>query len=191
MADWPKHKSHRDQEPVGQKSGHVCPNVFKSQQRSIGILKNQIQGARHKRKCFDIPPTKLNEELDAIIRNARMKLAYASGTSNIMRHTSTHCHRQYTDAERCSVESRWEPTLCNTRRATPSDEKRQANRSARVSKVFFFFFTIVDIIRLRIALQFEDCICGIITIWGAVQCRSAKSGTSSTNDQHGMHQKIK
>ena len=57
-------------------------------------------------------------------------------TSNAMRYTCTHLHRQSTTAESCRVKRRREEMPCTEPKDTLSDEKGKRNKSVRVAEVY-------------------------------------------------------
>ena len=121
--------------------------------------------ARHERKSRDIHP---DEVEDAIVQNARKKLVIPVGTKNAVpcvRQTRIPTANGPTQNVAVSKEG-GRPLALSERRLSVSMGKR--NRSVRN-------FTEGELIRMRITLQIEDFIRGIITIWFTRPCRSAKA----------------
>ena len=91
------------------------------------------------------------------------EVGHSSGTSNAMRYTSTHPHRQDIDAESCGVKRRREETLAvsKVRLSLTKKERRKQKRSNPKG----VFFTEDEIILTKITLQIKDPTHGTIKNW--------------------------
>ena len=109
----------------------MCSN---KKQSSKGTLKNPKYKLHARRGKFTILfLTKLKKWTPLFRMPERRRKC--RGTSNAMRYTNTHLHRQDSDAESCSARSRREETPGIERRAILADKKGKANKSVRVPKV--------------------------------------------------------
>ena len=145
--------------------------MFKCAQKKAKQLRDiertqQIQAASHKRTFYDILPDEV-EGFDAVVQDARKKLENQWNQQCHALHEYASTAKTPTQKVAVSKVGQVRPPSIEGR-ATLSVIKRKANRSVLNSKGVFF--TKTEVVRMKITLQVEGFIHGIITIWSTHTC---------------------